>query len=312
MTPFERSVARTRTILDRHLAHGAPERAWEVELARLFGVDLPAASIAGIVGLWNASVEATPFPDGIGPWGRHPVWDEESYGIGHTRTFVRILVDAGAEVARRDEVAAWIRGMQGADGGFACHAEFTRLYRERHPERAARRDRDARAGAKRATGAAAPGAWAHSDLEDAWSAIDALAALGTAPRDRHGAVAWLQRQQRADGAFASPPTYDAGGERYGGALSDTMHAVRALARLGAKPADRALCVAWLLGGPEPPLIVPQWAMIESLAVLDALELWIDAPALDRWAQLEFSTDDTETRVSFEAYAAIRGNQLLAA
>jgi hypothetical protein len=172
VTVLEQGIARSAAILRRHLSRSMPERAWDVEFAHMLGVAIPAQSIADALMLWDAQVAATPFPDGFGPWGAHPVWAEESYGIGHTRTFVRILFDGGRTVPRGAEVAAWTRAMQSPVGAFACEAEFERLYRERHRDRAARRDHDAREGWKRVTGENAPAAWPHSDLEDAWNALD--------------------------------------------------------------------------------------------------------------------------------------------
>lgn len=287
-----------------------PERAWELELAHMFHIAIPPESLADARMLWEAAVAATPFPDGFGPWGPHPVWAEESYGIGHARTFIRIVAETGRGVPRGADVTAWIQSMQTGDGAFACHAEFERLYRERHPERAAQRDLEAREAWRRTTGADAGASWPHSDLEDAWNALDALAAVGAAPRDRAGAVAWLRAHQRDDGAFRAAPTYDAGGDRYSGPLSDTMYAVRALALLGSEPADPAACTGWLLAIPEPPLIIPQWALIEALAALGALARWNRSAARARLQQLELSTDTAEPRVSFEAYAALRANALL--
>ena len=177
--------------------------------------------------------------------------------------------------------------MQVSGGAFACQAEFERLYRQRHPERAALRW-DARAGWKRVTGEDAAAAWPHSNLEDAWNALDALVALGSAPRDRDGVIAWLRAHQRDDGALRATPTYDGDGNRYGGPLSDTMYGVRALALVGAEPADAAACAEWLLAIPEPPLVIPRWAQLETLAALGALSRLDRVAELERWQAVELS------------------------
>jgi hypothetical protein len=310
VTALEDGVARTAGILRRHLSRSMPERVWEVELAHILEIEIPKQSIADTLMLWETQVATTPYPDGFGPWGAHPVWAEESYGIGHTRTFVRILSTTVGTVRHGAEAAGWIRAMQTTDGAFACHAEFERLYRHRHPARAARRDQDARAGCKRATGDDTAATWPHSDLEDAWNALDALAALGSSPRDRDGVIAWLRAHQREDGAFRASPTYDGEGDRYSGPLSDTMYGVRALALVGAEPADAAAVTEWLLAIPEPPLVIPRWAQLETLAALGALARVDRGAELARWQRIELPTDPEELRVSFDAYAALRVKALL--
>jgi len=291
-TPYDESVERTRRILEKQFSLRTIAHAWDLGLAKLLGVDVPAVAISDLRAFWDATTASTPFPDGPGAWELHPAWGEQSYGIGHTRTFARILVDSGVTPRRRELVAAWIANMQQPDGRFACEEEFQRLYREREPAQAAKR------------------AWPHSDLEDAWNALDALAALGGQPRDREAAIAWIRSLQQPDGSFRAAITLDAGGAPYGDALFDTLHAVRALAALESTPADPAQCTTWLLGLDVGATIVPQWTLAESLHVLDALGMWVGGDTLERWDELVFSLAANAPVVSFEAYAAIRTSQLI--
>jgi hypothetical protein len=310
MTPFARSLARTQTILARQLQRGSVTRAWELELARMLELAIPDRPLDDLARFWTHSVAATPFPDGIGPWGRHDVWGEESYGIGHTRNFVRVLADAEYPIARADDVTLWIRAMQRGDGRFACQEDFERLYRARHPEEAARRDAATRAAWQYALGPDAPATalWAHSDLEDAWNALDTIETLGSAPADVDRAVAWLRSRQRPDGAFRSRLALDGDGDAYGSALADTMYAVRALATCDATPDNAIACITWLLVTPIVPTLAAEWARIEAIHALGALDL-VGPSARDRWQQAEFSEDEAALQVSFDAYAAIRTQRL---
>lgn len=280
MKAYEASVERTRRILTRQFELQMVTRAWELDLARLLDVEVPDAPLDDLRHFWRTTTRETPFPDGPGPWGAHPAWGEESYGIGNTRTFARILVDGGVGVPNPTVTADWIAGLQRADGGFACQAEFERLYRQRHP------------GTTRA--------FPHSDLEDAWSAIDALAAMGGSVRDPAGAVGWIQRMQRADGAFQAAGSY-------AGELSETLHALWALAALSAPPAKQDRCLLWLLGI-LPQGIVPTWATAESLAVVGGLRMWVGDELMTRWEQVEFSQNAAAPMVSLEAYAAVKVQQ----
>jgi hypothetical protein len=311
-TPYARSEARTRAILDHQASGGSMTRSWEFELARVLGVKIPDRPIEKLLDFWNASVAKTPFPDGVGPWGMHPVWEEESYGIGHTRSFVRALADDGLAIPRDREVIGWLRGLQGRDGRIGAHDEFERLYRERHPEQAARRDAATRAGWTHALEERRPAElrWAHSDLEDAWCAIDALMALETGPADADATVRWLRGRQRPDGGFRATLQLDGNGDVYGHPLSDTMYATRALAACEAAPADSDACVAWLLRLPVTPAIVPQWWRIEALAALGALDR-LAVEVREVWERLVFSEDETARQVDVEAHAAVRAHTLLA-
>ena len=310
-TAFARSAARTRAILERQAGVGSLARAWEFELARMLGVEIPDRPIEELLRFWVASVARTPFPDGAGPWGRHPVWDEESYGIGHLRSFVRALADDELAIPRDAAAAEWLQGLQQPDGRFAAHEEFERLYRERHPEDAGRRDAATRAAWSHALGAQRPQElhWAHSDLEDAWCAIDALAALESAPRQPHAAVRWIHTRQRPDGGFRASLTLDGNGDAYGHPLSDTMYAARALAALDARPADSDACVAWLLRLPVTPAIVPHWWRTEALAASGAVDR-LGPEVRELWERLVFSEEEGARQVDFEAYAAIRTHWLL--
>lgn len=292
-TPYQASVERTRRILEKQFSLRTIAHAWDIELAGVLEVDVPANAIADLRSFWDAVTASTPFPDGPGPWEPHPAWGDQSYGIGHTRTFVRILVDSGVRPRRREAVADWIANMQQPTGRFACEEEFQRLYREREPASAAKR------------------AWPHSDLEDAWNALDTLSALGSAPRDRAATVAWLQSLQQPDGSFRPEITLDARGEPYGNPLLDTLHAVRALKGLESAPRDPDQCIVWLLGLEIGAAILPRWALAESLLALDALRMWVDSKTLEQQDELVFSLAENAPLVSFEAYAAIRTTQILA-
>ncbi len=120
----------------------------------------------------------------------------------------------------------------------------------------------------------------------------------------------LSRSKRDDGAFRATATYDGDGDRYSGPLSDTLNGVRALAVLGAEPADAAACIEWLLAIPEPALVIPRWAQLETLAALGAIARIDRGVELERWHDVELSTDPDAPRVSFDAYAALRVIALL--
>src|SRR5260370_6185101 len=131
LIPYASSEERTRAIMKRQLAAGLLFRAWDLELAMMLGLPIPAEPIDELVALWQAQTAQTPFPDGYGPWGRHPAWEEETYGIGHVRSLVRLLTNAGREVAHADALVGWLRSLQTPDGGFAAQEAFESLYRAR-------------------------------------------------------------------------------------------------------------------------------------------------------------------------------------
>jgi hypothetical protein len=180
-------------------------------------------------------------------------------------------------------VPRWIQRQQQSDGHFACEAEFERLYRERNPEWAARRDAEA--------------AWRHSDLEDAWNAIDALQAVETPLLYPGQAVEWLQAQQQADGSFRADAS----------ALTDTMYATCALAALGSSPRDPKACMSWLMTTPVADDIVAQWTRIEALC---AMGLRPNGEIREMLDNLAFTTDEDASQVSFEAWAALRARRLV--
>lgn len=311
MIPYEESVQRTRRILQRQLANRILSHDWEYELAALFGLEIPDQPIEELLELFEAQTAHTPFPDGIGPWRPHPVWAEESYGVGHIRSVVRLFTQADIQVPRSEALAAWLRALQQPDGSFAAQAEFEKLFRERHPALAQKRDLATREAWDHALGSRAPDRlwWAHSDLEDAWNVLDALDAVGGVPADAAAATRWVRARQRPDGAFRAPLHLDFFGEPYANALSDTVWATRALALLGSAPSNREACIRWLLNASLLPAIIPQWRRLEALGALEAIDR-LPSSVLDGWDQLDFSQQEDADLVSHEAYAAIRGHQWL--
>ena len=86
-----------------------------------------------------------------------------------------------------------------------------------------------------------------------WWALQALRVLGQTPVARDELVAWLQRGQIRPGAGVGPGPAAAGGFSYapaplfagGDDIAYTRAAVRSLQLLGAEPADRAGCIAYV-------------------------------------------------------------------
>jgi hypothetical protein len=311
MIPYEQSVQRTRAILQRQLAADLLFHDWELELATVLGVQVPDEPIEELLELFEALTAHTPFPDGIGPWRPHPVWAEETYGIGHVRSIVRLFANDDIQVPRSAALIIWVRRLQKPDGSFAAQEEFEKLYRVRHPQLASDRDALNRAAWTRALGERAPDVlhWAHSDLEDAWCALDALDAMDAKPTDVETTTRWLRSRQRLDGAFRAPLELDRLGNPYGDVVADTMWAARALALVGGTPTDHEACIGWLLRAQVVPAVVPQWQRIEALGALGAIGR-LPPAALDRWDLLSFSEDENAEMVDFEAYAAIRAHRWL--
>jgi hypothetical protein len=309
--PYEISVQRTRALLERQLSQGLLFRAWELELAYVLNVGVPDGPLDELSELWAAMTRDTPYPLGVGPWGQHPVWLEQSYGVGHVRSFVRLMTNSDRAVPGATALIDWLQSLFGTDGSCRAQAHFQGILASQYPELARQRDHDAGAAWQRALGKAEPTdlLWAHSDLEDAWATIDALSALDAAPANVDAIIRWLRSMQRPDGAFRAPLSLDAAGEPYADALHDTMWALRTLSLLGAQPADSDAAITWLLQASLPPAIEPQWARIEALGALGAARR-LPPAALDRWDQLSFTENPRADLVDFEAYAAIRGHRWL--
>ncbi len=316
MDAHERSVSRTKQILARQLPAGRFEHPWELELGLWLEVDWSDTAIQDFERLFQASLDRTSYLDGYGPWGRSIPWDEENYGIGNTHAFLRLLELGGGVIQGFEKLVGWLQSLEAPDGSVAAQAEFARILRARSRERAAQRDRDARAGWDRALG---PGVrrdapWPNSELEDAFHWLGAMEVVQKAARAPQRVAAWIGARQRADGAFRAPLTVDAVGEPYGSSLEDTAFAARALARLRMAPPDAERCVAWLL---DPGACGPAFRSLHGwrlrLEALDALDAIDRAPPwIDEWLRgLEFSTDPGAERVGFDAWMAIRAVRLRA-
>ena len=275
---WRHSVAWAKRTLRVQVETGDIDDWYELALAIGFGLDVPGAPLARAYDLLARSMAGGADGAIVRPAGEGRA-RSATRGAGlavveNLLEVVKVVALAGMlEGPLCGQLAAWLRSLARPDGRYAD--ETSPL-------------------------ASAP----HSDLEDTWSAVDTLTALGE-PTVREETVRWVLALQSADGSFRAPPPQQVTAP-YGSVFADTLAAVRILDRARVVPRDRDACVTWLLaqrdevwaGG-----VVAWWQLASALFALGALTR-IEPELAAHLGGLRLDEPE-RSRVGFATYAAFQ-------